>query len=90
MARGKKTGGRKKGTVNKATASVKEAIIKAFDGIGGMKSFEKWAKENPDDFYTKMYVKVMPTEIKTPDGSPFFVKVLDMRDEPDDGNPSTE
>lgn len=35
MAKGRKTGGRKPGSVIKVTVAVKEALEKAFDEIGG-------------------------------------------------------
>lgn len=84
MARGKKTGGRRPGSLNKRTIAVKEALTQAFDGIGGLSAFIEWARENQTEFY-KQYTKMLPTEIKNADGSPFFVKVLDMRDDPEDG-----
>jgi hypothetical protein len=63
MAIGQKTGGRKKGTPNKLTVSVKEALSDAFDELGGIKSLVRWGQENPDDFY-KLWVKLLPNEIK--------------------------
>lgn len=63
MALGKKTGGRKKGTPNKATASVKQALADAFDGIGGVDRLVRWAEEEPTEFY-KLWVKTLPQEIK--------------------------
>ncbi|MDY0012842.1 MAG: hypothetical protein RBS40_08130 [Rhodocyclaceae bacterium] len=63
MAEGRKTGGRKKGTPNKATASVKQALAEAFQGIGGVPSLIKWAQEEPTEFY-KLWSKTLPQEIK--------------------------
>ena len=60
---GKKFGGRKKGTPNKATASVKQALNEAFEELGGVEALVEFGKENPRDFYN-MWVKIMPTEIK--------------------------
>lgn len=63
MAAGRKTGGRQKGTPNKATAQVKEALNAAFDGIGGVPQLTTWAREQPTEFY-KLWAKMLPQEIK--------------------------
>lgn len=63
MAIGQKTGGRKKGTPNKLTVSVKEALSDAFDDLGGIESLVAWGRANPDDFY-KLWVKLLPNEVK--------------------------
>lgn len=63
MAHGFKTGGRQKGTPNKTTLAVKEALSQCFDEMGGIQSLRDWGKENPTEFY-KLWVKMLPTEIK--------------------------
>ena len=63
MAKGIKTGGRQKGTPNKTTRNVKEALAQAFEELGGIPSLVMWGKENPDEFY-KLWVKLLPTEVK--------------------------
>lgn len=63
MAKGIKTGGRQKGTPNKTTRNVKEALAQAFEELGGIPSLVVWGKENPDEFY-KLWVKLLPTEVK--------------------------
>jgi hypothetical protein len=57
-----KTGGRQKGTPNKATVAVKEAFRAAFDDLGGTAALVTWAKENPTAFY-QLYSKLIPTEV---------------------------
>ena len=61
--------GRKAGTPNKVSASVRTAFQQAFEAIGGVESFSKWAAANPDNFY-KLYARMLPLqgdfEIKTP------------------------
>ena len=57
-----KTGGRKPGVVNKATASVKEAFAEAFDKLGGAEALVAWGRENPTDFY-KLASKLIPTDV---------------------------
>jgi hypothetical protein len=63
MATGKKTGGRKKGTPNKLSATVKENVIAVFDELGGKEHMKRWAAENPNQFYN-IYAKLLPTEIE--------------------------
>lgn len=70
MAIGSKTGGRKAGTPNKTTASVRAAIVEAFDGLGGVKSLIEWGKENRTEFYTRIWVKLAPSQITGEDGGP--------------------
>lgn len=65
MARPKgqpKLGGRKKGTPNKKTTAVKEALQEAFEGMGGVKSLMAWAKTEPGEFY-KLWVKILPLTV---------------------------
>lgn len=63
MTTRQKTGGRQKGTPNKMTRNVKEALSQAFDDIGGISSLVEWGRANPDEFY-KLWVKLLPTEVK--------------------------
>lgn len=62
MAKGIKTGGRKKGSVNKTTTAVKEALISAFEELGGVPSLVEWGRLNETEFY-KLWVKVLPQEV---------------------------
>lgn len=59
----KRYGGRQKGTPNKTTASVKAALVAAFDELGGTGNLVAWAKENPTEFF-KLWAKLLPTEVK--------------------------
>lgn len=61
-ANGNRGKGRKKGVPNKATASVKQAIIDAFEKRGGVTSLVKWAKDNETEFY-KLWGRLAPTEV---------------------------
>lgn len=69
--------GRKKGSVNKTTASVKQALTDAFVKMGGVPSLVTWGKENPTEFY-KLYVKLLPTDVQLsgPEGGPLQVFVF--------------
>lgn len=75
MAIGKKTGGRTKGTPNKTTAQVKEAILRAFEKVGGASYLEKVAQEDPKTFCT-LLGRVLPTEISGPEGGAVGVTFL--------------
>jgi hypothetical protein len=78
--KGKKTGGRKAGTPNKATASVKEALCAAFEGMGGAEALLVWGRKEPAEFY-KLWAKMLPQEVKSEisgkDGAP-LVPVLNV------------
>jgi hypothetical protein len=66
MALGYKTGGRQKGTPNKMTALLKDAILQAAENAGGEKGTVGYltaqAKENPAAFMT-LLGKVLPTQL---------------------------
>ncbi len=77
MPKGIKYGGRKKGTPNKYTASVKAAFKEAFDLMQenpGVNLFE-WAQANPTDFY-RLCSKLIPTttEHTGAEGKPIEIK----------------
>lgn len=58
-----KWGGRKKGASNKVTTSAKEAIELAFQGLGGVKALTTWAKKNPNEFYTRVWPRILPLQL---------------------------
>jgi hypothetical protein len=59
---GERRGGRQKGTPNKATVAVKEALQAAFDGLGGASRLQTWAEDNQTEFY-KLWVKMLPQDV---------------------------
>lgn len=63
MATGKKTGGRQKGTPNKTTVALKDAIMNAFHKVGGRAYLVTVAKEDPKTFCT-LLGRVLPQELK--------------------------
>ena len=76
MARGAKTGGRQKGTLNKTTQMAKEAIALAADDLGGAQRLVAWAKEDPQNeraFWTQIYPKLLPVQVTGPDDGPLQV-----------------
>ena len=74
------TGGRQAGTPNKMTASVKAAILAAFDEVGGEAYLVKVANEDPRTFCT-LLGKVLPTELVGADdeeGQPQQIRVINV------------
>lgn len=60
--------GRKKGSLNKTTAAVKDAFRAVYADLQADTGrehghFGDWAKENPTEFY-KLYAKLLPVEFK--------------------------
>jgi hypothetical protein len=65
MARPKglpKTGGRKKGTPNKATKTVREAWIEAFALVNERIPLHEWGAANPEKFYP-LATKLIPIDV---------------------------
>ena len=62
MAAGRKTGGRQKGTPNKATSALKEMILGALSDAGGQRYLARVAAEQPAAFLTRLG-KVLPTTL---------------------------
>jgi hypothetical protein len=65
MALGKKTGGRKRGTPNKTTAALKDAILIAAEEAlpGGKVGYLKWLAKNNSSAFAALLGKVLPTTI---------------------------
>lgn len=60
---GKREGaGRPKGSLNKTTAQVKDMILEALDGAGGVDYLQRQAEENPTAFLT-LVGKVLPLQL---------------------------
>lgn len=55
--------GRRKGTPNKSTAAVKEALQLAYAAIGGDNTFAQWAMVEQTEFY-KLWAKLLPQEME--------------------------
>lgn len=58
-----KYGGRKKGSINKSTRQVKEAIEAAFEELGGIDSLVEWGRNKPDLFYGQVWPKLLPLQV---------------------------
>lgn len=76
-----KLGGRKKGTPNKTTKLLKDAILKAAEkagGKGGLVSYlQVQASKNPGPFMA-LLGKVLPMQIAGHDGGAFEVTVIEL------------
>lgn len=62
-AKGQRFGGRKKGTPNKITATVREAVEQAFNELGGVAYLVKLGKNDPRAFIT-LLARVLPTKVE--------------------------
>ncbi len=74
MARGVKTGGRKKGSINKVTALAKDAIAMAADQLGGVDRLVEWAREDAQNeraFWATIYPKLIPVTLSGDPRNPF-------------------
>lgn len=72
MAAGKKTGGRKKGTPNKMTATLKDMVLSALDQSGGVSYLVEQASTSPAAFMT-LLGKVLPTQLTGDAAAPLTV-----------------
>ena len=71
--------GRAKGTPNKITLSVREAIERAFDRLGGASYLEHVGKTDPRTFCA-LLSKLLPTKLSNADGSPLLVALTELTD----------
>ena len=68
------TGGRQVGTPNKITANLRDAIMHAFDTVGGENYLVKVARENPQTF-CMLLAKILPVQITGKDGGAIEIDV---------------
>lgn len=76
-------GGRAKGTPNKMTRTVKEAIEFAAQGLGGAERLIAWAKEdaaNERAFWSSIYPKLLPLTVASDPENPLIVQIVRMAD----------
>ena len=65
MAKGKKTGGRKPGSLNKTTIQVKECLLWVADAIGGREALRDWVLADPENmkiYWRDMFTRMLPLE----------------------------
>ena len=66
---GERRGGRKKGTPNKFSGSVKQAVLDTFEALGGVKHMTSWARKHPAEFY-RIAARLLPREVTGEEGAP--------------------
>ena len=85
-----KTGGREKGTPNKATTALKEMILGALSDAGGQQYLARIAAEQPAAFLT-LLGKVLPTTLAGERSAPLqtisCVRIVGVRPQPRDDLP---
>lgn len=71
------TGGRKKGSVNKITKTVKETVLAVFNDLqdDAQNNLMAFAKENPKEFY-QIAAKLIPTEMSQIGASQLEVTIV--------------
>jgi hypothetical protein len=70
-------GGRLKGTPNKSTLEIKQAIEQVFNDMGGAEALLKWAIENQTIFYTAIWAKLLPASLKVEATVTDFSQILE-------------
>ena len=71
--------GRAKGTPNKITLSVREAIENAFQKLGGASYLEHVGRTDPRTFCA-LLSKLLPTKLANADGSPLLAALTELTD----------
>ena len=76
---GERPVGRARGTQNKLTLSVKEAIERAFDKLGGTDYLVHVGQSDPRTFCA-LLSKLLPTKLANADGSPLLAALTELTD----------
>lgn len=76
---GERPVGRARGTQNKLTLSVKEAIERAFDKLGGTDYLVHVGRNDPRTFCA-LLSKLLPTKLANADGSPLLAALTELTD----------
>ena len=71
--------GRRKGTPNKLTLSIREAIEHAFDELGGTSYLVHVGRTDPRTFCS-LLGKLLPTKLANADGSPLLAALTELTD----------
>jgi hypothetical protein len=76
---GERVTGRQRGTVNKLTVSIREAIEHAFDNLGGASYLEHVGRTDPRTFCA-LLSRLLPTKLANADGSPLLAALTELTD----------
>lgn len=68
------SGGSRKGCPNKNTKALKDMILAALDGVGGVEYLQEQARSNPGPFLT-LIGKVLPLQVTGENGGPVEASV---------------
>jgi hypothetical protein len=81
--------GRKPGSPNKVSTTVKQNVIDVFDKIGGIDAMASWATDNRSEYY-RIYSRLAPVsqELSGPDGSELPLGIGITFVKPDDSSVS--
>ena len=71
--------GRPKGIPNKITLSVREAVERAFERLGGASYLEHVGRTDPRTFCA-LLSKLLPTKLANADGSPLLAALTELTD----------
>jgi hypothetical protein len=71
--------GRRKGTPNKLTISIREAIEHAFDELGGASYLAHVGRTDPRTFCA-LLSRLLPTKLANADGSPLLAALTELTD----------
>ena len=77
---GKGNPGKPKGAINKVNGELKDMILKALDGAGGIEYLQRQADDNPNAFLT-LVGKVLPMTVKHQGGVTLTVSTGINRDD---------
>lgn len=75
--------GRRRGSANKTTAAIKDILQGTFERIGGEEALAKWARDNPGEFYGRLWVKLLPRDVaanQSITGEQFLERMLAARE----------
>ncbi len=83
MPKGQKFGGRKKGTPNKLTQSLKDMILQSLAEAGGVTYLLEQSKSNPNA-YLSLVGRVLPLQVKDGGDEPRVptTVVMEIHDKP--------
>ncbi len=73
-----KTGGRKKGTPNKATVKAKDEIAAVADRLGGVDRLVAWVQEDPPNeriFWASIYPRLITVQIQNDQDEPQITRI---------------
>lgn len=97
MPAGKKFGGRQKGSLNKTTAVLKDAILLAAEksgedkrGKGGLVGYLKRVADNDPKAFSGLLGKVLPMQVTGESGGPVVVEIKRFSDTDADADQPAE